>query len=444
MSAPYPNGSLALDSPYYLERPKIEQPAYTELQKPGALIRIKAPKEMGKTSLLLRLLNFAQQQDYHTVSLNLEQVDAAILNNLDRFLRWLSANVSYQLGLVPRLDDYWDQDIGSKVSCSLYFRSYLLAKIDKPLVLAIDEVNYLFEHPQVAKDVLPLFRSWYEEAKRLPVWQKLRLVVVHSTEIYVPLQLTQSPFNVGLPLEINSFNLAQLKELAQRYDLKCLPQELEALLALSGGHPGLVHLAVYHLSKGGISFKQFMATAPTSSGIYAHHLQRHLAILQEQPTLAQALQTVIEAPEPIQIDPIQAYKLHSLGLINLVGAKATQGCELYRQYFAPVNLTTPPLSPRRKRGVVLNNQGMAKLLAARAEAEARKMQGQRFTLEQLSERTGLSVDTLMKVQTCTSRVDIQTLKIYFQSFGLTLEPEDFYYPRPEDVAAHDLSSGSEI
>ncbi|MBD2329773.1 AAA-like domain-containing protein [Alkalinema sp. FACHB-956] len=432
MSASYPSGSLALDSPYYLERPTIEQPAYAEIQKPGSLIRIKAPREMGKTSLLLRLLEFAHQQSYHTVSLNLEQVDDAILNDLNRFLRWLCASVTRQLGLVPCLDDYWDEDIGSKVSCTLYFRGYLLEQIQKPLVLAIDEVNYLFEHPQVAKDVLPLFRSWFEEAKRLPVWQKLRLVVVHSTEIYVPLQITQSPFNVGCPIELQPFDLAQVKALAQRYQLDWLPQHPESLIALSGGHPALVHLAIYHLSCGQLTFQQFMETAATSSGIYNNHLQRHAAVLQEQPDLAQALISVMTSSAPLKLDPMQAYKLHSLGLINLVGDRATQGCELYRRYFAPSALAAPIPSSRRKRGVILTTHGLEKLQKEKREVEEQENRGQRLTLEQLSERTGLSVDTLMKVQAREGKVDKQTLKIYFQSFGLTLSANDFEFPPSEE------------
>lgn len=439
MSALYPRGSLALDSRYYLERTSIEQPAYTEIQKPGALVRIKAPREMGKTSLLLRVLDFAQKQGYHAVSLNLEQVDDAILNDLNRFLRWLSVSVTRQLGLVPCLDDYWDEDVGSKVSCSLYFRSNLLQQIDRPLVLAIDEVNYLFEHPHVAKDVLPLFRSWHEEARWLPIWQKLRLVIAHSTEIYVPLQLTQSPFNVGLPIELNSFDFSQVKDLSLRYDLELQSSQLETLVRLLGGHPSLVHLAIYHLSIGDVSFKQLIATASTSSGIYTHHLRRHAAILQKQPDLAQALKSVMESPTPIKLDPIQAYKLNSMGLIDLVGDQATRGCELYHQYFASTSIAAPVSNLRRKRGVILSDRGMQRLQEARLEAEYRESRGQRFTLEQLNERTGLSVDTLMKVQSRESKVDKQTLKIYFQSFDLNLTEADFYYPIDEDAPPDNLS-----
>ncbi len=334
-SPPYPNGAVPLDSPFYLERDAVEEQVFEELSKPGALVRIKAPREMGKTSLTLRALEYANRQGYRTASLNLEQVDEAILNDLDRFLRWLCANVTRQIQLEPRLDDYWDEDIGSKISCTLYFRGYLLEQLSAPLVLALDEVNCIFEHPHVAKDVLPLFRSWYEEGKRQPIWKKLRLMIVHSTEIYVPLQLKQSPFNVGLPVELKGFRLEQIQQLAQRYGLNWTNgQEATQLMALLDGHPALVHLAIYHLSRGEMTFERFLETAPTTTGIYAHHLQRHWAILQEQPELAQALEIVMGSDGPVQLDPILTYKLSSMGLAKQVGSQVAAGCELYRQCFA--------------------------------------------------------------------------------------------------------------
>lgn len=334
MSPRFPSGSVPLDSPFYIENSAIAAQVNAEISNLGALIRIKAPREMGKTSLLLRVLDYADRMGYRTVTLNLEQIDQAILSDLNRFLRWLCANVSRQLQLEPKLDEYWDEDIGSKVSCSLYLRSYVLEQIDSPVVLALDEVNLIFEHPEVAKEVLPLLRSWYEEGRRLPSWQKLRLIVVHSTEIYVPLQLHQSPFNVGLPIQLTGFSLDQVQQLAQRYGINWTDGgEARLLMEMVGGHSGLVHLALYHLSRGDRTLAQLLETAPTSSGIYSHQLQRHWATLQEQPELAIALHKVMNATEPVPLEPILAYKLSSMGLIKLDHNQATPSCHLYRHYF---------------------------------------------------------------------------------------------------------------
>lgn len=329
----YPSGSIPLDSPYYIKRSPFQEQAFEEIKKPGGLIRIKAPQEMGKTSLLLRIVDYANNQGYRSVSLNLQQIDETILSNLNRFLRWLCANISYQLKLESRLDEYWDEDIGAKISCTIYFQDYLLEELEEPLVLAIDEVNRIFEHPQVAKDVLPLFRSWYEEAKRFPVWRKLRLIIVHSTEIYVPLQLKQSPFNVGLPIQLESFSIREVKKLAQCYGVKWAEAEFRQLMKLVGGHPGLVSIAFYYLLQGEITLDELIETASSTTGIYNYHLQRHWVRLEENPDLLSALNTLIKSTEPVSLEPTVAYQLSSMGLIKQIGNQAVPVCELYRQSF---------------------------------------------------------------------------------------------------------------
>jgi hypothetical protein len=334
VSPSYPSGTVALNSFFYIERPPIEEQAYEEISQPGALIRIKASQEMGKTSLLLRILHHAINQDYRTITFNFAQIDCAIVSNLDRFLRFLCASASQQLAVEPKLEEYWDDDIGSKVSCSLYFRCYLLEQIDSPIVLAFDELNRIFEYPQVAKDVLPLLRSWYEDGKRTPIWQKLRLIVVHSTEVYIPLHINQSPFNVGLPIKLKNFDLVQVKKLAEKYKLDWQEsEEAEQLISLVGGHPALIQIALYHLSRQEITLEKLLQTASTSEGIYHRHLRRQWLTLQQEPELAEVLKNLLQTNRPLQLKPIIAYKLSSMGLIKQIGDKAIISCELYQDYF---------------------------------------------------------------------------------------------------------------
>ena len=331
----YPVGAVPLNSAFYIRQPSVERHILKEISQPGALVRIKAPQEMGKTSLLLRIIDTCEKQlNYQTVSLNLEKVDRVILEDINQFLRWFCVNCARKLKLKSNLDDYWDEDMGSKMSWTIYFEEYILEQIDSPLVLALDEVNQVFQHPNIAEDFLPLLRSCYEEAKRLPIWQKFRLIIVHSTEIYVPLQLEQSPFNIGLPIDLQSFNEQQVEELVAKYELNWKnTDKVRQLMELVRGHPALIHLALYHISQGDITLENLLANAATSTGIYSHHLQRHWITLQEKPELASAFQTVCHATESVFLDPIIAYKLNSMGLIHLEGNQAIVSCRLYQEYF---------------------------------------------------------------------------------------------------------------
>ncbi|MEH2279349.1 MAG: AAA-like domain-containing protein [Nostoc sp.] len=333
-----PGGSVPLNSFFYIERPPIEERTYAEINKPGSLIRIKAPSKMGKTSLMHRILTHAKQTGVHTVQIGLQRADSQVFTSLEKFLRWFCANVSRQLNLEIRLDDYWDEDIGSKVSCTLYLQEYLLEKIDAPVVLALDEVNRIFEYPQISSDFLPLLRSWYEDASELEIWQKLRLVVVHATEAYIPLDINQSPFNVGLPIKLPEFSLEQMQELAVRHGLDWAKgekglQKLAPLLAMIGGHPYLARLALYNLGHQAVTLEQLLKEAPTIAGIYSNYLRHHLANLQEHPELATALKRVVTSPTSVQLEAIAAYKLESMGLVKLEGNQAVSSCELYQLYF---------------------------------------------------------------------------------------------------------------
>lgn len=366
MSLEFPSGPVPLNSGFYINRSPVEELAYQELGKPGSLIRIKAPKQMGKTSLVLRLLDYAHHISYRTVYLDLLKADETVFDSLDKFLRWFCANISLQLRLKPILDDYWDEDIGSKVSCTLYLQGYLLEKIDSPLVLALNEVNRIFEYPKIAQEFLALLRSWYEEAKQIEIFQKLRLVVVHSTEVYITLNIHQSPFNIGLPIKLPEFSLEQIQDLAKRYGLDWTEDApARKLMAMVGGHPQLVQLALYHLmnspqpliSKGEAfasptaldkkesseNLEQLLAEAPTITGIYSEHLRELLVILQEYPELTTALKNAIATQDSVQLDPIAAYKLESLGLVKLDGDRCTLACDLYRLYLSSQNLESEDL-----------------------------------------------------------------------------------------------------
>lgn len=330
---PLPEGQVPLNSEYYIERSSVEGNCYKNILQPGSLTRIKAPRRSGKSSLMVRILNYAAQQGHKTVFLSLQLADRSILQDLDKFLQWFSASVGLGIGLTNRLDGYWDEMFGSKISCKMYFEEYLLAQQNQPLVLALDDVDILFEYPELADEFFGLLRTWHEQAKNRPVWQKLRLVVAHSTEVYIPLNRNKSPFNVGLPIELQLFNLEQVLYLAQQYDLKWSIEQAEKLLSFVSGHPYLVQLGLYSLWQDAIELPELIQQGIQGRGAYANHLQRLLWILEKDPQLTKAYCQVLQASSSIELELRQGFKLESLGLVHLQGNKAVSSCSLYSKYF---------------------------------------------------------------------------------------------------------------
>lgn len=332
----FPDGPVPLNSPFYIERQPLEQDAYHAILRPGSLIHIKAPQRMGKTSWLIRLLHHANGQGARTVRLNLKQADSAVLTSLDKFLRWFCANLAYQLNLAPLLDDYWDDDLGSKVSCTNYIQHYLLGTDTSPLVMALDETSHLFEYPEITREFLPLLRFWHEEANNLETWQNLRLVVAYATDLYVPLSIHQSPFNVGLALQASEFSPAQVLDLAQRQGLNWQHEsckDITSLITMVGGHPYLIRLALYYLGSERVTLSRLLQEAPTQAGLYSDHLQSYLVTIQQSPELADAMRTVVTADAPVRLETIAAYQLSRMGLLKLQGDEVIASCLLYRLYF---------------------------------------------------------------------------------------------------------------
>jgi hypothetical protein len=328
------NPAILGDSGLYISRPPIESDCYREITKPGALLRVRSPQQTGKTSLVKKILGEATGYGYSTVYINCQVVEAAMFSGLDRFCRWFCANVSRELGIKPQLDDYWDEELfGSLVSCQTYFQTYLLEQVGRPLVLALDNLDRLFEYGDIAGDFLPLLRFWHEEANNVEIWQNLRLVIAHSTEIYIQLDANQSPFNVGRSITLPGFDRVRVLELANAYGL---PQNEETerfageLLDLVGGHPFLTRLAIEARSRG---VENSLENADTQGGIYAAHLRRHWDNLQKQPELMTAMKQVVSSDEGVILEPSVAYKLESTGLVLLEGDRAKPTRELYRRYF---------------------------------------------------------------------------------------------------------------
>lgn len=345
-----PQGQVDLTSPYYVERPPVDLKCYEAVLKPGALLRIKAPRQMGKTSLMARTLFYASDSDavpaaynhvqreptgYETVSLSFQLADAQIFSDLDELLLWMCSTLAWKLGLADRLTDFW-QLRGSKIRCTAYFEQYLLAEIEKQnksLVLGLDEADLVFGNLNTAANFFGLLRVWNEQAKSNSRWKRLRLIIVHSTEVYIPLEINESPFNVGAGVELPEFTSDQVLDLARRHGLMWTTDEVNGLMEMVGGHPYLVRVALYQIARREMVLDDLLQTANTDAGLFGDHLRRHLWNLEQHPGLADAMRVVSASVQPTELKSDLAFKLDSLGLVRLRGDQVIPRCKLYRLYF---------------------------------------------------------------------------------------------------------------
>ncbi len=330
-----PDGWVPLGSDFYVERSPLETECYTQIAQPNALIRIKAPQQMGKTSLMRRILSRSVTIGCHQAYLDLEEPETAVLESLDKLLYWFCYKVGQQIGLPNELSQRWDRDLLSSTSnCTDYFESYLLRRIEDPLAIGLDAIDKLFSYPRITQDFSSMLRSWHEKGKISPQWNQVRFVLAYSTEEdYIPVSIHQSPFNVGHCVEPSELTAKQVLELARSHKLDWNESQVKQLMSMVGGHPYLVRLALYSLHREATTLEQLLGDAPTEAGIYETHLRRHRELLDRDRELQQAWQKVVSASQPVELDSRQSYKLYSMGLVQRQGNRVMPRCDLYRQYF---------------------------------------------------------------------------------------------------------------
>ena len=332
----YPEGVEALDSRFYIERPSIESECYHAILQPGALIRIKAPKQMGKTSLLVRILEVAAKQgNCQIVSLNLLEAEQKTLSSLDVFLRWFCFNVGKELKQNNQLTECWVKLLTPNTNCKNYFEEYILPNIKGSLVLALDNTDKIFTYENIAKDFLGMLRAWhgYSNSNNIK-WKSLRLIIVHSTDIYINLEKANSPFNVGTPIELSELSSQQVEKLANLHQVTLKQSEISELMDMIGGHPYLVRLAIYYLCRG-MNLGKLLSTAPTAEGIYSSHLREMLeTLLTGSEEVVAAFKRVVIEQKKVELDPRITHKLYSIGLVTKKHNQVLPLNNLYHQYFS--------------------------------------------------------------------------------------------------------------
>ncbi|NEP16328.1 MAG: hypothetical protein F6J97_05410 [Leptolyngbya sp. SIO4C1] len=332
-------GQVPLNSPFYISRPPLESLCYETMQQPGALLHVRAPQQTGKTSLVTRTLLQARENGLTTLIVSMRLADSAVTDSLENFLRWFCAVVTRNLGLKNQLSELWDPFLGNSFNCTAYFEQYLLAELDEPLILVLDDVDSLFEAPDIAVDFFSMLRVWHEIAKygneSGNLWKMLRLILVHSHQIY-SFDDVHVPLNFGVTLDLPNFTQIQISDLIERYGIGRADILAPKLAHFLGGRPNLVQLTLHALSQKNLSIEELMQTAVSPESVFADHLLQCFKLLERYSELLSSMRQLIQSNQPILLPPLQSLQLVRLGLATCQNQKTQVHCQLYRAYFDSV------------------------------------------------------------------------------------------------------------
>ena len=326
-------GAVRPESPFYIRRQADDQ-AESVIQRDGATLVVKGPRQVGKSSLLASVHAQARKQKLKSFYLDFQLIDRCQLESLETLFLYLARKIARAFKAAERPDEFWDDYMGPTDNLTDYVGAAILEEADSPVLLLFDEADRVFEFSEYRDEFFATMRGWHNLRATDDRWCHFNLVIAHSTEPSLWIQdIHQSPFNVGERIYLADFSLDQLVELNHRHGrVLNNDSELLALLELVGGQPYLTRQAFYALAVNSLSFSELQRLATDNDGPFGDHLRRFLWILQEQPELRDAMKRVLR--DNSCDDEAVFQRLLAAGLVKGEHRGAVEPrCRLYRDYF---------------------------------------------------------------------------------------------------------------
>ncbi|MEO1393054.1 MAG: AAA-like domain-containing protein [Cyanobacteria bacterium J06634_5] len=325
-----PEGTMAVESDFYVARDE-DGLALETILRPGATITIKGPRQMGKSSLLNRVMAQAVEAGKQVAFLDFQLFDREALQNADAFYQQFCYWLTDELEIEDCFEEYWSKPLGSTQRCTRYVGRHILKSLDGPLVLAMDEVERMFDTP-FRNDFFSMLRSWHNQRATKKLWKNLDLALVTSTEPYQLIDdLNQSPFNVGQVLRLEDFDASQVHGLNVSHGEPLTAKEEQQLMALVNGHPYLVRKALYLVASGQMTAAALFAAAGEEKGPFGDHLRYHLFRVYGKKELVKGFLRILK--DQSCPDEVIYFRLHGAGLVSREGALVVPRCQLYASFF---------------------------------------------------------------------------------------------------------------
>lgn len=323
--APPPDADY--DADFYVHRVREEKAMLNRLRRPGSAVVLQGPWLFGKATLLSHTLAQAGPGAV-AIRLSLARFDGNDLATFDSLLQRLGRSLLEQV-LPAQADELlqaaWSRPGSEKNRLTWLVERHVLPQAER-LYLAIELADRVHGHPY-QHDFFALLRGWVES--RGEVWARLRLMVTVSTEPTRLESTDHSSFFVKAnPIQLGELSRVQVGQLAELHGYQPADPALDGLMALVGGHPYLIRLALYEASTQEVPLGELDPEA----GMFGSHLHRLRRFVEER-RLLQAVAAVLSGQGLVLPEDHYAL-LYSQGVLleEKTGAYRLR-CKLYEEFF---------------------------------------------------------------------------------------------------------------
>jgi len=329
----FPGGAVAIDSGFYIQR-LADSEIFETIHKERALITVRGPRQIGKTSLMMHLYaRLCQEAEMRAVYIDFQSLTEDDLRSSSAIWQAIVSAIAEQLRLTTWRRTDWDGQMPYTSNVYRFIEHFALHPDETPLIMCFDEVDRLFASP-LKSQFFKSLRAFYNSGAIKPPIRKIRWMLGTSSEpsFFID-NLTESPFNIGLRVELPPFTAKEVADLGRRHGIEVDQALAGQLVEYLGGQPYLVHLLLYHLARRPDAQQSLLETTQASAGIFKEHLERYWFQFQRDHELADAMRYILHglSCENIKL----ANRLEAAGLIRWnVEQRAVPACRLYAEYFS--------------------------------------------------------------------------------------------------------------
>nr|RNJ67163.1 MAG: hypothetical protein EDM05_22080 [Leptolyngbya sp. IPPAS B-1204] len=234
-------GSLSLESASYVTR-QADEDLYQALKR-SEFCYVLSARQMGKSSLRLRIMHRLQQ-----VGVRSGVIDMTLIGNrqitLEQWYASILQGLVSSFKLPVSLAAWWRErtHLSAVKRFSEFLETVLLAEIEQPIVIFIDEVDSVLGLDFSTDDFFALIRACYNLRIEQPAYRRLTFALLGvATPSDLIADKSRTPFNIGQSIELKGFQLHESRPLLPGLQ-SVVPQPellLQAILDWTGGQPFL-------------------------------------------------------------------------------------------------------------------------------------------------------------------------------------------------------------